>query len=70
MSENMFSFLGLQGEVLREKESTNANWKQRIVKGIRGAGEEIKRHVNKASYHIQKWWGGRKTGSKTSKAEL
>eukprot|EP00268_Persea_americana_P069516 TRINITY_DN988_c0_g1_i1.p1 TRINITY_DN988_c0_g1~~TRINITY_DN988_c0_g1_i1.p1 ORF type:complete len:298 (+),score=79.75 TRINITY_DN988_c0_g1_i1:115-1008(+) len=58
------------GKVLREQESQNTDWKQRIVEGIRGTGEEIKRHVNKASQQIQKWWRGRKTGSKASKAEL
>ncbi|RWR73587.1 Saposin B [Cinnamomum micranthum f. kanehirae] len=58
------------GRVLREKETAKADWKERIVKGIRDTGAAIKGHVNKASYQIQKWWGKRKTGTKAGKAEL
>lgn len=66
----MFSFLTLQGKVLREGETAKADWKQRIVKGMRDTGAAIKGHVNKASYRIQKWWKGRKTSGKAGKAEL
>lgn len=66
----MFSLLTLQGRVLREKGTAKADWKERIVKGIRNTGAAIKGHVNKAAYQIQKWWGERKTGTKAGKAEL
>ncbi|XP_058068021.1 uncharacterized protein LOC131217180 isoform X2 [Magnolia sinica] len=58
------------GKVLSDKESTEKNWKQRIVKGLKDTGAEIKRRVNKASGLIQEWWRGKKAASRPSKAEL
>ncbi|KAK7245513.1 hypothetical protein RIF29_40359 [Crotalaria pallida] len=63
------------GKVLREKESGKGDWKQKIRKGITDTGAKLKKHADKVSYRIQKWWKGKKTasskkGSKASKSEL
>lgn len=60
-----------QGKLLREKESKKGDWKQKISKGIKNAGETLKKHANKVSFRVQKWWKGFKASrSKGSKAEL
>ena len=60
-----------QGKLLREKESRKGDWKQRISKGIKNASETLKKHANKVSYRVQRWWRGIKAArSKASKAEL
>ena len=51
------------------------DWKQKIVKGIKGTGEALKSHANSVSNQIQKWWKGihaapAKKNSKTGKSEL
>ncbi|GLT79055.1 hypothetical protein SLA2020_505650 [Shorea laevis] len=62
------------GNLLREKESAKGNWKQKITRGIAHAGEALKKHANKVSYRIHKWWKGfkaaRSGNAKGSKAEL
>lgn len=62
------------GKVLREKETTKGDWKQKITKGITHAGESLKKHANKVSNRVQRWWKGfkaaRPKNAKGSKAEL
>ncbi|XVF88693.1 hypothetical protein PTKIN_Ptkin19aG0070800 [Pterospermum kingtungense] len=59
------------GKLLREKESKKGDWKQEISKGIKSASETLKKHANKVSFRVQKWWKGFKASrSKASKAEL
>ncbi|KAK3004572.1 hypothetical protein RJ639_018533 [Escallonia herrerae] len=62
------------GKVLRDKESSKGDWKQMIKKGISDTIEALKKHANKVSYRVQKWWRGAKAGlkkkRKSSKAEL
>uniref|UniRef100_A0A6N2NJ28 Saposin B-type domain-containing protein n=2 Tax=Salix viminalis TaxID=40686 RepID=A0A6N2NJ28_SALVM len=63
------------GKVLREKQNTKDEWKQKIFKGIKGTGEALKGHANSVSNQIQKWWKGvraapAKKNSKTGKSEL
>ncbi|XWS72149.1 hypothetical protein CRYUN_Cryun02cG0015500 [Craigia yunnanensis] len=59
------------GKLLREKESRKDDWKQRINKGIKNASETLKKHANKVSNRVQRWWRGIKAArSKASKAEL
>ncbi|XP_052198491.1 LOW QUALITY PROTEIN: uncharacterized protein LOC127805765 [Diospyros lotus] len=64
------------GRVLREKENTKSDWKERISRTIVHTGQALKKHANKVSYRIQRWWRGRKSSlskkksSKTSKPEL
>lgn len=62
------------GEVLRQKESTKGDWKQRVRKGFVDAGAALKRHgvrlkkhVNRASTMIRRWWSGKKRSSSTKK---
>ncbi|XWS26724.1 hypothetical protein CRYUN_Cryun26dG0054900 [Craigia yunnanensis] len=59
------------GKLLTEKESRKGDWKQRISKGIKNASETVKKHANKVSNGVQRWWRGIKAArSKASKAEL
>ncbi|XP_077211423.1 uncharacterized protein LOC143846755 [Tasmannia lanceolata] len=61
------------GKVLRDKKSAKADWKQRVVEGIRDTSTEIQKHVKKASQWVQEWWQGEKTSSnplKGTKTEL
>ncbi|OMO91624.1 hypothetical protein COLO4_18228 [Corchorus olitorius] len=59
------------GKLLREKESKKGDWKQRISKEIKSAGQALKKHANKVSFRLQRWWRGFKAArSKSSKAEL
>ncbi|GMI89440.1 Sensitive to Salt1 [Hibiscus trionum] len=46
------------GKALRNKDSKKGDWKQTIVKGIKDAGETLKRHATKVSFRAQKWWKG------------
>lgn len=66
--------LSLQGKVLREKESRNVDWKQKITKNIMNTGEVLKKHANKVSNKVRQWWRGKKAAfkktSKASKTEL
>ncbi|XVE54118.1 hypothetical protein DITRI_Ditri03aG0055800 [Diplodiscus trichospermus] len=58
------------GKLLRKKES-KGDWKQRISKGIKNVSETLKKHANKASNRVQRWWRGiRGARSKGGKAEL
>ncbi|KAK8523218.1 hypothetical protein V6N13_113170 [Hibiscus sabdariffa] len=50
------------GKALRNKDSKKGDWKQTIVKGIKDAGETLKRHATKVSFRAQKWWKGFKAG--------
>ncbi|XWS17378.1 hypothetical protein CRYUN_Cryun33cG0062400 [Craigia yunnanensis] len=59
------------GKLLREKASRKGDWKQRIRKGIKNANKTLKKHANKVSNRIRRWWRGIKAArSKASKAEL
>ncbi|OMO67329.1 hypothetical protein CCACVL1_20603 [Corchorus capsularis] len=59
------------GKLLREKESKKGDWKQRISKEIKSASQALKKHANKVSFRLQRWWRGFKAArSKSSKAEL
>ncbi|KAE8687544.1 RNA polymerase II C-terminal domain phosphatase-like protein [Hibiscus syriacus] len=60
------------GKPLRDKESKKGDWKQTIVRGVKDAGETLKRHATKVSFRVQKWWKGYKTSRSkaASKAEL
>lgn len=59
------------GKVLRDKESKQTDWKQKIIKGVKDAGETLKRHATKVSFRVQKWWKGFKAAqSKSGKTEL
>uniref|UniRef100_A0A5B7A235 Saposin B-type domain-containing protein n=2 Tax=Davidia involucrata TaxID=16924 RepID=A0A5B7A235_DAVIN len=73
--DNEAHFPSKLGNVLREKESTKSDWKQRIKRGILDSGEALRRHANRVSYRIRQWWRGKKAGlkkknSKSSKPEL
>ncbi|XP_010262204.1 PREDICTED: uncharacterized protein LOC104600766 [Nelumbo nucifera] len=59
------------GKVLRAKETTKPDWKQRITKGVADAGAALKTHANKMAFRIRRWWRGKKkhTLKKTSKAK-
>ncbi|GMI94869.1 Sensitive to Salt1 [Hibiscus trionum] len=46
------------GKTLRDKESKKGDWKHKVVKGIKDAGETLKRHATKVSFRVQKWWKG------------
>ncbi|KAL6984689.1 hypothetical protein U1Q18_018070 [Sarracenia purpurea var. burkii] len=63
------------GNVLREKERTKSDWKQRITRKVVDTGEALKRHATKATQRIQQWWKGKKVSlnkksSKSTKPEL
>ncbi|XP_030530130.1 uncharacterized protein LOC115740706 [Rhodamnia argentea] len=63
------------GKVLREKESRKGDWKQKLTEGIKTTGEVLKRHADKVSLRLRKWWRGvrspdSKKNSKTGKSEL
>ncbi|OIW15730.1 hypothetical protein TanjilG_04265 [Lupinus angustifolius] len=63
------------GKVLREKESGKGDWKQVIIKGIADTSTTLKKHADRVSNRIRKWWQGKKTtttkkGSKAWKSEL
>lgn len=62
------------GKVIKEKESKNIDWKQRIRKGIQDTSEILKNHANKISHRMRKWWGAKKAqwkkSSKNGKGEL
>ncbi|KAF7851459.1 hypothetical protein BT93_L3884 [Corymbia citriodora subsp. variegata] len=63
------------GKVLREKEGRKGDWKQKLTEGIKTTGEVLKRHADKVSFRLQKWWRGirrpdSKKNSKTGKSEL
>ncbi|XP_031479723.1 uncharacterized protein LOC116250261 [Nymphaea colorata] len=57
----------------KNKEPKKADWKQKLAMGINDVKTGVSKHLRKASLKIQKWWRGKKTGSrssKSSKAEL
>lgn len=63
------------GKVLREKESRKGDWKLKLTEGIKTTGEVLKRHADKVSLRLRKWWRGvrrpdSKKNSKTGKSEL
>lgn len=62
------------GKVIKEKESKNIDWKQRIRKGIQDTSEILKNHANRISHRMRKWWGAKKAqwkkSSKNGKGEL
>lgn len=66
-----------QGNVLKERERarSESDWKQIITKKVVDTGEALKKHANKVTDRIQKWWKGKKASlkrknSKSSKPEL
>lgn len=57
-----------QGEVLRKKESTKGDWRQKITKGITNVRDSLKKHAYKVSNRARQWWRRKKTaGSKNLK---
>lgn len=63
------------GKVLREKESTKSDLKQRITNGISKTRETLKKHANQVSNWLRKTWRGlkkpaSKKSTKANKAEL
>ncbi|PWA53747.1 hypothetical protein CTI12_AA442330 [Artemisia annua] len=64
------------GKVLRETQSNKKlDWKEKITKGIKDAGEATKKHANKMAFKVQKWWKAKKASftqhkSKSGKQEL
>ncbi|OIW09203.1 hypothetical protein TanjilG_11341 [Lupinus angustifolius] len=65
----------MEGKVLREKESRKGDWKQVVRKGIADTSATLKKHADRVSNQIRKWWRGKKTttskkGSKAGKSEL
>ncbi|KAF8393507.1 hypothetical protein HHK36_021751 [Tetracentron sinense] len=59
------------GRVLKEKQTTKGDWKQRITKGIMDTRAAAKRYADKVSHRVRRLWRGKKTtASKASKPEL
>nr|GEY43793.1 hypothetical protein [Tanacetum cinerariifolium] len=64
------------GKILRETQSNKKlDWKEKITKGIKDAGEATKKHANRMAYKAQKWWKAKKASftqqnSKSGKQEL
>ncbi|GJR87095.1 hypothetical protein Tco_0211106 [Tanacetum coccineum] len=64
------------GKILRETQSNKKlDWKEKITKGIKDAGEATKKHANKMAFKVQKWWKAKKASftqqnSKSGKQEL
>lgn len=60
----------------RERARSKSDWIQIITKKVVDTGEELKKHANKVTDRIQKWWKGKKASlkkkknSKSSKPEL
>ncbi|CAA7027520.1 unnamed protein product [Microthlaspi erraticum] len=54
------------GKVLKEKESKKEEWKETITKEFKKRGEGLKRHAQKVSNQVRRWWKG--VGSKKSKS--
>ncbi|KDP33741.1 hypothetical protein JCGZ_07312 [Jatropha curcas] len=56
-------------KVLREKESGKDDWQQKVTKGIKTSVETLKRHADKVSNRLRRWWKEIKaSGTKNSKA--
>ena len=61
---------------MRETQSNKKlDWKEKITKGIKDAGEATKKHANKMAFKVQKWWKAKKASftqqkSKSGKQEL
>nr|AFK41679.1 unknown [Lotus japonicus] len=68
--DDQASFPSKLGKVLRDKESGKSDWKQLIKKGITDTSMTLKKHANRISNHVQKWWKGKKstTSKKSPKA--
>ncbi|KAK6928811.1 hypothetical protein RJ641_005016 [Dillenia turbinata] len=63
------------GKVLREKERKTVDWNQKITKGVKDAGQALKKHAQKTSNWIGQWWRKTKAAyslkkSQSSKHEL
>ncbi|KAE8712549.1 Mitochondrial substrate carrier family protein P [Hibiscus syriacus] len=60
------------GKALRKEDGKKGDWKQTIFKGMKDAGETLKRHATKVSFRVQKWWKGFKAARSkaTGKVEL
>jgi hypothetical protein len=58
-----------QGEVLRKKESTKGDWRQKFTEGITNVRDSLKKHAYKVSNRVRQWWRRKKAaGSKNLKA--
>jgi hypothetical protein len=63
---------------LKNKEAPKKDLKEKILQGVAEKSQQVKKHINKASQKIKKWWKGfKKSGkkapsksSKSSKTEL
>ncbi|KAL1210633.1 hypothetical protein V5N11_006949 [Cardamine amara subsp. amara] len=62
------------GKVLKEKESKKEEWKKTITKEFKKKGEVLKRHAQKVSNKVRRWWKGLRSSSskkpKSGKSEL
>ncbi|CAN8230076.1 unnamed protein product [Cochlearia groenlandica] len=59
------------GKVLKEENSKNGEWKKTITKEIKKKSEALKRHAQKVSNRVRRWWKGLKSSSsKKAKSEL
>jgi hypothetical protein len=59
------------GKVLKEKESKTEEWKETITKEFKKSGEVLKKHAQKVSNQVRRWWKGVVSKkSKSGKSEL
>ncbi|KAG7545724.1 Saposin B type domain [Arabidopsis suecica] len=62
------------GKVLKEKESKTEELKKTIAKEFKKKGEVLKKHAQKVSNRVRRWWKGLRTSSskksKSGKSEL
>ncbi|XP_059432812.1 uncharacterized protein LOC132166078 [Corylus avellana] len=57
------------GDVLRKKESTKGDWRQKMTEGITNVRDSLKKHAYKVSNRVRQWWRRKKAaGSKNLKA--
>ncbi|KAJ8464863.1 hypothetical protein OPV22_027415 [Ensete ventricosum] len=55
------------GKVIKDKDSSKKDLKQRILQSITKAGKQMKANLHKTSQRIKKWFRGKKTTSKSAK---
>ncbi|KFK29507.1 hypothetical protein AALP_AA7G143400 [Arabis alpina] len=56
------------GKVLNEKESKKEEWKKTITKEIKKQGDVLKKHAQKVSNRVRRWWKGLGSSSKKPKS--
>ncbi|RRT67668.1 hypothetical protein B296_00024762 [Ensete ventricosum] len=57
----------MEGKVIKDKDSSKKDLKQRILQSITKAGKQMKANLHKTSQRIKKWFRGKKTTSKSAK---